>query len=85
MNHREIWKHTTAKDAFGDMGATAGVDLFDDELNDAGEPTVSVYVRFNDGTRFPARTITPGNDGYESCLAAWCARGPVNDYRTNKA
>lgn len=83
MNHREsnMWKHTTARHAYGD---SVGVDLFDDELNVAGEPTVSVYVRFQDGTRFPARTITPGADNYESCLLAWCAKGEVNDYRTNK-
>lgn len=81
MNHRDAndWKHTTGTDPYAE---TAGVDLFDDELNAAGEPTVSIYLRAADGTRRPARTITPGTPYFDSVLQAWMEKGTVNDYRT---
>lgn len=75
------WKHTTALTVHGDGKPAAGIDLFDDEVNAEGKPTVSIYMRFSDGTRWPARTITPGASNFHECLTAWTLDGGVNDYR----
>jgi hypothetical protein len=77
------WKHTTATHHQG-CDKYDGIDLFDDE----DEGHVSIYVRFTDGTRFPARTVcldTPDDPGHaQIVLGAWAQRGQVHDYRSNK-
>ena len=82
MNHQDAseWKHTTTLDNRG-HGEPVGVDLFDDEQNGF----VSIYQRFADGTRFPARTVNLSNAAHaEVVILAWMARGEVADYRQVK-
>ncbi len=72
------WKHTTAKDH---LGKRVGIDLFDDEDNNQ----FSIYVRFADGTRNSARTVSLEDMSHaRSVLKAWASEGSVNDYRRNK-
>lgn len=73
----ENWKHQTAEQSVGN-GPTVGVDLFDDEY----EGQVSIYTRFANGTRWPARTLLKSADHFDEVLAAW-TKGDVNDYRSN--
>ena len=82
MDHQDAseWKHTTTLDSRG-HGDPVGVDLFDDEQTGF----VSIYQRFTDGTRFPARTVNLSNAAHaEVVILAWMARGEVADYRQVK-
>jgi hypothetical protein len=78
MDHRpaEQWEHKTA--AGWRLQEPVGIDLFDEE-NGA---FTAIYLRFADGTRWPARTVNMANPQRAAeILAAWSKRGPVNDYR----
>ncbi|GGG60978.1 hypothetical protein [Hymenobacter glacieicola] len=79
MTHRlaSEWPHTTAADI--PQLATVGVDLFDDI-----EPGyTAIYVRYSDGTRWPARNVNMADpEKANSIIAAWALRGIINDYRT---
>ncbi len=70
------WKHTSSPVVQASENV-AGIDLFDDE--DAGQ--FSIYLRYKDGTRSPARTVMIGTPEAYSILRAWQVRGPVSDYR----
>jgi hypothetical protein len=75
------WKHKTATEYQGSENH-AGIDLFD-----AADGQIEIYVRYKDGTRFPARTVDPagGEEHVKSVLAAWeDHKGTVNDYRKAK-
>ncbi len=39
---------------------------------------------FDDGTRWPARTLTPGAANFHECLMSWLCCSSVNDYRGRK-
>ena len=77
----EFWKHRTAGFHQG-VDNYAGIDLYDDEE----EGHVSIYVRFTDGTRWPARTVSLNNaELARQIITAWAERrGPMNDFRRNK-
>ena len=79
MNTSTKWKHTVG---VRPMTNPIGIDLFDDE--DEGQ--FSIYLRFADGSRLPARTVSLDPPAHAaSVLAAWISHhGPVNDYRINK-
>lgn len=69
-------KHTTARDCVS-HGAAVGCDLFDDEH--PGQ--VSIYLRFADGTLWPARTVDPNAPHGPEVLSAWQNRGETQDHR----
>ena len=73
------WKHTTAGSI--PKCSIVGIDLFDDEQ----EGYVSIYQRYEDGTRFPARTVsTADQKHYLNVMLAWLGTGMQNfDYRKN--
>ena len=72
------WKHSTTTCVLS-HGDEVGVDLFDDEV----EGQVSIYLRFANGKRFPARTVEMSEvEHARRVLGGWAKRGPVNDYRT---
>lgn len=71
------WKHTTTTNSRS-HGEPVGIDLFDDEHPNM----VSIYQRFGDGTRFPARTVNlDKREEAIAVLGAWMLKGKVNDYR----
>lgn len=86
-------KHTTAKEYYqrdkkGLLIPLVGVDFFDDE-----EPgMVTIYVRYADGTRWPARTVNMAVPKHaEDVLLAWSAKSydgspndSLHDYRQNR-
>jgi len=75
--HDPFWKHTTAASHQG-VDNYAGIDVFDDEE----DGHVSIYVRFKDGTRWPARTVSLNA---RQIIKAWTEhKGPLNDYRRDK-
>lgn len=69
------WPHTTAANCLSEQ---AGVDLFNSPYT---EGLTVIYVRFTDGTRWPARSVDARTESGRDCLASWCNRGTVNDYR----
>jgi hypothetical protein len=79
--HDQFWKHITAAFYQG-VDNYAGIDLYDDEE----DGHVSIYVRFKDGTRWPARTVSLKDAAQaRQIITAWAERrGPLNDYRRNK-
>ena len=83
MQLKTKWEHQTA-DNLLTHGAAVGIDLFDD-VSDDGVPVTAIYVRYSDGTRYPARTVNTSNPEHaKSVLDAWAKKGPVNDYRQKK-
>jgi len=69
------WKHKTSDIM---LKQVEGVDLFDDEE----EGFVSIYERFTDGSRWPARTVNMAEkEQAEDVIAAWGEKGEVRDYR----
>lgn len=79
--HDAFWKHRTAAYHQG-VDGYAGIDLFDDEE----DGHASIYVRFKDGTRWPARTVSMDDaKRARQIIKAWTEhKGPMNDFRRNK-
>lgn len=76
-------KHATATHCAPTREDEGGIDLFDDEFEDANGWQTSIYQRHKDGKRFPARTVTMfPPEHFKTVLEAWGKRGPVHDYRT---
>ena len=68
------WKYTTSEFKIEE---NTGIDLFDDEYPNQ----ISIYIRYKDGTRFPARTIEKGTEFTDKILGSWCINKKVIDYR----
>jgi hypothetical protein len=71
------WLHTTTTDSQS-HGEPVGIDLFSEFPSQT-----SIYVRFANGLRFPARTVSNSDIG-QTVIDAWKSQYPdVRDYRTD--